>query len=60
MNAKIYNNLQDVYRKTKAVIGELLKRDSEKLDAHDHEREITALSEVLEHLRTVDKEMAQP
>jgi len=57
MDARIYLNLQAVYQKTKFVAGDLLERDEKQLDAHDHNRELATLSEILEHLRIVDRAM---
>ena len=56
MNAKVHNNLDAALKTVRGVIGDLLERDSEKLDEQDHAREIGALAEVLENLKAVDKE----
>jgi hypothetical protein len=58
MNAMINKNLQDAFRKTKSTIGLLLERDSELEQEHcdRHDKEIESLSEVLEHLRLVERE----
>ncbi|MCL2122655.1 MAG: hypothetical protein FWH34_01050 [Desulfovibrionaceae bacterium] len=55
MNAKVHNNLDAAVKSVQAVIGLLQDRDSTQR-CGTHEQEINTLADVLEHLRTVDKE----